>query len=68
MIPPWDVAQTGGDFAADHRLAVSDLAVRVSSPTAESECPPGWTMPRALRRLPADPRQFTVQVTAWFDA
>jgi organic hydroperoxide reductase OsmC/OhrA len=33
----WDVAQTGGYFAGDHRLAASDLALPVSSPTAESE-------------------------------
>jgi organic hydroperoxide reductase OsmC/OhrA len=33
----WDVGQTGGYFAGDHRLAASDLAVPVSSPTAESE-------------------------------
>jgi organic hydroperoxide reductase OsmC/OhrA len=29
--------KTGGYFAGDHRLAASDLAVRVSSHTAESE-------------------------------
>jgi organic hydroperoxide reductase OsmC/OhrA len=33
----WDVAQTGGYFAGDHRLAASEPAVRVSPPTAESE-------------------------------
>jgi hypothetical protein len=32
-----DVAQTGGYFAGDHRLAASGLSVRVSSPTVESE-------------------------------
>jgi organic hydroperoxide reductase OsmC/OhrA len=32
-----DVAQTGGYFAGDHRLAARHLAVRVSWPTAESE-------------------------------
>jgi hypothetical protein len=37
LIPPWDVAQTGGYFAGDRRLVASYLAVLVSSPSVESE-------------------------------
>jgi hypothetical protein len=65
----WDVAQTGVYFAGDHRLAASDLAVPVSSPTAESE----------LRALVDDAAghcpvwqaiggNFGMQVMAQFDA
>jgi organic hydroperoxide reductase OsmC/OhrA len=65
----WDVAPTGGYFAGDHRLGASDLAVCVSSPTADSE----------LRALVDDATEHcpvcqairgnvAMQVTAQFDA
>jgi organic hydroperoxide reductase OsmC/OhrA len=69
VIPAWDVAQTGGYFAGDQRLAASDLAVPVSRPRQRAEL--GALVDDATEHCPvcqAIRGKVAMQVTAQFDA